>query len=334
MINRNGFLSGFLGILFIIIIVSFFVPTTSMIMAPGIAQELSPMITVENGYKNKSQGDFMLTAVSTQRATLWDYLYITIKHPIGVELEPLSEHLPEGMSMDEYLNIMQKFMEDSKNKAKAVAFKMAGYQIDVKHNGVFIEEVLKNGSAEGKLEAGDIIIAVDDQEVKEDQDAIDLIREHQIGEEVKITIKRGDEILDYTMETVELANTADDPKPSIGVMIYSNIDYEFPREVTFHTENIAGSSAGGMFALEIYNQLLQEDITHGRRIAGTGTIDLEGKIGPIDGVEQKVITAERNNAVLFFVPVDNYEAAKKTATSIELVSIETIDDAINYLEKN
>lgn len=331
----KGFIGSIAGILFIALILSFFVPIPLMIMSPGIAQELSAMITVEDGYKGQSQGDFMLTAVSSQRATIWDYVYISIQKPHGIELEPLSEHLPEGMNIDQYLEIMKMMMEDSKNKSATVAFKRAGYEINIENNGTIIQEVLETGTAKGKLQVGDIITAVDGKEVKTDQDAIDLIRQHEVGEEVEITVKRGEETLEYSIETIELkSNNTGDPVPSIGVYIFTDVKYNLPREVSFHTENIAGSSAGGMFTLEIYNQLLEEDITAGKKIAGTGTIDLEGNIGAIDGVEQKIIAAERNNAVLFFAPAENYQAARETASTIEVVSIETIDDAIKYLEEN
>lgn len=332
MSERKGLFTSIIGILFIIIIVSFFIRIPFMIMAPGIAQELSPMITVEEGYKNQSQGDFMLTAVSTQQATVWDYVYIKAKKPFGVELDPMSEHIPEGMNMVEYLEILEMFMEDSQNISKAVAFEKAGFKTEIKNNGVMVSEVLANGSAKGKLEKGDLIIAVDGQKIVEDQEAIDLIRNRQIGDEVTITVERDEKTLDFTMDTVGLDD--DSEQPSIGVMIYTNRVFNFPREIKFHTDNIAGSSAGGMFALEIYNQLLREDITKGKRIAGTGTIDLDGKIGEIDGVEQKVLAAERKDADLFFVPIENYDSARKTATKIKLVSIETIDDAIQYLKQN
>ncbi|MFP4015958.1 MAG: PDZ domain-containing protein [Halanaerobiales bacterium] len=330
----KGFVGSIAGVVFIVLILSFFVPLPLMIMSPGIAQELSPMITVEDGYKGQSQGDFMLTAVSSQRATIWDYAYISIQKPLGVELEPISEHLPKGMNMEQYYELMKIMMEDSKNQSVAIAFKKAGYQVDITYHGAVIEDVLDNGIAKGKLQIGDIIIAVDEKEVRTNQDAIDIIREHDVGDEVKITVKRGEETLDYTMKTKELENHSEESIPSIGVRILSKVDYDFPREVIFHTENIGGSSAGGMFTLEIYNQLTENDITSGRRIAGTGTIDQEGNIGAIDGVEQKVIAAERNDAVIFLVPAENYEAAKETATTIEVVLIETIDDAINYLEGN
>lgn len=332
MSKSNSFTAKFLVvILCVVAIIIYFFPLPYIIMAPGIAQELSPMITVENGYKNQSHGVFLLTAVSTQRSTIFDYLNISLRKPRGVELEPLSEHLPQGMDMQEYIDIMEKFMEDSKNKARAVALEKAGYSYEINYNGVIVSEVLENGSAKGKLKENDIIIAVDDKEVKDDQDAIDLIRAHEIGENVKITVKREGEIHNYKMKTVNLNNGNDNP--SIGVMIYTDQTFKFPLEVEFKTDNIAGSSAGGMFALEIYNQLIKEDITKGKKIAGTGTIDLEGNIGMIDGIEQKVLAAERNGSEIFFVPEENYDNARKVARDIELVSLKTIDDALNYLEK-
>lgn len=333
MSRQNGFISSITGILFISIIVSFFLPTPYMIMAPGVAQELSSIITVEDGYKEENKGEFMLTAVSTQRATILDYIYIKLSKPTGVELGHMSEHLPEGMSMVEYLEIMDEFMQDSQNKAIAVALQKAGLPVQIENNGIRITDVLKNGAARGKLERGDLIIAVDGQKVTKDTEAVELIQKRNIGDPVTITVDRDGEILDYTMETIDLERD-EEPRPSIGVTIYTSNDYTFPRKVHFHTENIGGSSAGGMFALEIYNQLVEEDITRGRRIAGTGTIDLDGKIGPIDGVKQKIIAAEREGAELFFVPMENYEKALETATYIKVVAIETIDDAIEYLRQN
>ncbi|MFW5981317.1 MAG: PDZ domain-containing protein [bacterium] len=330
MSKRNDLFKKLIGIIFIVLITIYFVPTPYMLMAPGVAEELSDIITVEDGYQNYGDGVFMLTAVSSKRATVWDYLVYNIRKPRGVIFEPMGQHLPEGMDMTEYYNLMLISMDNSKNTAKAVAFEKAGYNVDVKNRGVFVNEVLENGSAIGKLEKGDRIIAINDQEIEDDQDAIDFIRQNEVGEEIKVTVVRDGEELDFRMETVQLSYQ--DEHASIGVMIYTDLNFDFPREVVFHTERIGGASAGGMFTLEIYNQLTPEDITSGKRIAGTGTINLEGKIGPIDGVEQKVITAEENNAVIFFVPAENYQAAAETATTIEVIEIDHIDQIISYLE--
>jgi len=321
-----------IGLLVILFIVINFIPINYMVMSPGIAQELSPMITVEDGYKSPGKGAFMLLAVASQQATIWDYLRYMVSKPRGIELEPMREQMPPGMEMTEYLEIMQKFMEDSQLKAQAVAFQEAGYEIEIEGKGALINEVLEEGSAKGQLKKGDLIIAIDGEPVKVDQDAVNLIRSHSIGDQVKITVKRQEEELYFFIETIELE---DNPgKASIGVSIFTNYNYQFPRQVSFKTENIAGPSAGCVFALEIYNQLIPEDLTKGRRIAGTGTIEIDGNVGKIDGIMQKVIAAEREKADILFVPVENYEDALKYARKINIVSVRSFTEVVKYLQEN
>jgi PDZ domain-containing protein len=98
-----------------------------------------------------------------------------------------------------------------------------------------------------------------------------------------------------------------------------------------------------MFSLEIYNQLTKEDITKGHHIAGTGTIDVNGTVGPIGGIEQKINAADKAGAEIFFAPNEkgakdsNYRAAVKTAkdigTKMKIVPVDTFDDAVHYLQK-
>jgi len=86
-----------------------------------------------------------------------------------------------------------------------------------------------------------------------------------------------------------------------------------------------------MFTMEIYNQLTPDDITGGKRIAGTGTVNLDGKVGKIGGVKFKVMAAEEAGADLFIVPAENYEEAQEAPANIQLIEVETIDDIIEYL---
>ncbi|MEH7275544.1 S16 family serine protease, partial [Neobacillus vireti] len=109
------------------------------------------------------------------------------------------------------------------------------------------------------------------------------------------------------------------------------------------TDEIGGPSAGLMFTLEIYDQLMDEDFTKGYKIAGTGTIDSEGTVGPIGGIDQKIVAADKAGAEIFFAPNEkgskdsNYNLAVKTAreikSKIKIVPVDGIDDAINYLKK-
>jgi Lon-like protease len=114
-------------------------------------------------------------------------------------------------------------------------------------------------------------------------------------------------------------------------------------KVSVKTDEIGGPSAGLMFSLEIFDQLMDEDFTKGYKIAGTGTIDSKGAVGPIGGIDQKIVAADKAGAEIFFAPNEkgtsdsNYKLAVKTASQIgskmKIVPVDLIDDAINYLQK-
>ena len=327
---RKNRLKKGIGILIIIFIIINFIPTSFYVMSPGIAEELSPIISVENGHKDKIKGSFLLTAVGSRKATVWDYVYVKTIQPRGYELEVMSEQLPEGINMDKYLQMMENLMEESKLTAEAVALQKLGYEVNIHGEGVEIIEVLENSEASGKLQSGDIITSIDGNQTDIASTAVDLIRNREIGDTVDLEVLRDNKKINLTVETIELPESPG--KPSIGILITTkNLNYDFPIEVKYDTGNIVGPSAGGMFALEIYNQLVEEDLTKGKKIAGTGTINIEGEIGQIDGIEQKIIAAEEANVEIFILPEENFEAAKKVNTSIELVPVKTFEEAVQFL---
>lgn len=330
--NRDTLLK-LLGIIIILFIVMNFIPTGYYVMSPGIAQELSPMITVEDGNKGESRGDFLLTAVASQKATVWDYIYISLFKPNGKQLDPIQDELPPGVDMEEYIQIMAELMDESKLHSQAVAFNEAGYDYEVTGEGARVVEILDEGSARDKLSEGDIIVGVEGKEVDFATDAVDYIRENKIGDNIAIEVLRDGKVKEFDLETVEIKNNPD--KASIGVLITTeNLNYKFPRNVNFKTDNIVGPSAGSVFALEIYNQLTPEDITKNNRIAGTGSISSDGEIGKIDGVTQKVLAAEKVEADIFLAPEANYDEARAAASEIKVISVKNFSDAIESLEKN
>lgn len=327
---RKNKLNKIIGVIIIIFIVINFIPTSYYVMSPGIAQNLSQIITVENGYKDKIKGSFMLTAVGSQKATIWDYIYINLLNPDGYELELLSEQLPEGIDMEKYLGMMSDLMKESQLTAEAVALKKVGYDVQVDGDGVEIVEIVKESKAYDVLQNGDVIVAVDGQETKIASEAVDYIKKREIGDQVSLTVIRENVKLVFDIKTIELPESPN--KPSVGIFITTkNLSYDFPIEVKYDTGEIVGPSAGGMFALEIYNQLIEKDLTYGKKIAGTGTINLNGEIGEIDGIKQKIIAAKEAGAKIFLVPEGNYEDAKRIDTKLDLVPISNFDQAIDYL---
>jgi Lon-like protease len=112
-----------------------------------------------------------------------------------------------------------------------------------------------------------------------------------------------------------------------------SLDFQFPIPVSIIPQRIAGgSSAGLMFTLTIFDLLTPEDLTGGRLIAGTGTITLDGRVGAIGGVRQKVGGAERAGAEYFLVPPNNYEEALAAARRIKVVKAATALEAIEFLQ--
>jgi hypothetical protein len=119
-------------------------------------------------------------------------------------------------------------------------------------------------------------------------------------------------------------------RPFIGIEM-SPDDFE-PIEYEFKTGRIAGPSAGLMFALALYDRLTPEDLTGGRKIAGTGEIACDGSIGPIGGIEQIVAGAEARNAEIFLAPAGNADGAREVADDIRIVAVGSFQDAVDHLE--
>ncbi len=194
---------------------------------------------------------------------------------------------------------------------------------------VGVAAVEKGGPADGKLEPGDQILAVNGEKVTGVSDVTDRIRPMPVGSEVVLTVKRKkDERL------VRLTTTAapDDPKASAVRVSIQAAGYDFPFEVDVKLDqNIGGPSAGLMFAMGIYDVLTPGSLTGGKAIAGTGEIDGEGNVSPIGGIQQKLVGAQGDGAKLFLVPADNCAEAlggHYDPDKMRLVKVSTLEEGI------
>ena len=145
-------------------------------------------------------------------------------------------------------------------------------------------------------------------------------------------MKRGGKRETVTVRTKAL-NPSDPGAPLVGILM-EEVDYEFEPglDVTIRTGEIGGPSAGLMFALGVYDRLTPEDLTHGRRVAGTGEIACDGGVGAIGEIQQKIAAAEHEDAEAFLTPAGNVAEAREVAEEIEIVPVSTFDDAVEFLE--
>ena len=190
--------------------------------------------------------------------------------------------------------------------------------------------MLPGNTVEGILKVGDTITAAQGQQVQTANDLVNLVRRQKPGSTILLTVKRGSDSFDVKVPTKE-----SDTEPGIavvGIMIETyNFGHNLPVQIDIDSENIGGPSAGLMFTLGIMDAMTPDGLTAGHKVAGTGTVSLDGKVGPIGGVEQKVIGAERAGAEYFLAPKDNYQAARSAARNIHVVQVDTVDDAIAFL---
>ncbi|HHY32028.1 MAG TPA: PDZ domain-containing protein [Firmicutes bacterium] len=298
-----------------------------VVISPGPAESLATMVRVEGGVRD-AKGDFLLTAVTSRPASLASCVAAAVS-PV-VDLVPRSQEIPRGMDTNKYLKIMEGMMRESEVVAGAVALRKLGYEVHVE-TVVRIEEVLKDSPAQGLLEEGDVILAVDGQPVGTAEEVVKRIGARHPGTPVDLTILRGGRTLDFTVPTVP--HPEDRTQAAVGVLVSPSVTEDLPVEITINPHEIKGSSAGLMFTLEILDQLDPRDLTAGQTIAGTGTISLDGTVGPVGGVKQKVAAAERAGARYFLVPAENARAAREAATRLEVIPVRDIDEALHALDK-
>ena len=228
-------------------------------------------------------------------------------------------------------------MNTSENVAIAVALKYLGYDITSKGDGVSVVGILDDSPVKDKLKRGDLLNSINNDEISSASEFLAMLRTYDIGDTVKIGLIRDVDgnLKNLEIETKLIEHVEYEGEPMVGFLATTvNERFDFPFEIDIKTGNVGGPSAGLMMALNVYNNLIPEDITNSLVIAGTGTIEIDGSVGPVGGVKQKVIAAKRAGAELILVPTANFEEAKPLETeSTEIVAIDTFDEALQVISE-
>ncbi|MGA5301929.1 YlbL family protein [Nucisporomicrobium flavum] len=213
--------------------------------------------------------------------------------------------------------------KSSQSSAETVALRKLGYPVQT-----YVTQVTQDGPSAGRLEKDDVITSVDGVAVTGPAKLTELIQSKPAGTGLTIGYTR-----DGKTGTVKIVsdNLESGQKPRIGVGIGYRQPHPFT--VTIDLDEIGGPSAGLMFTLGIIDKLKPEDLTGGKIIAGTGTIDDQGDVGPIGGIPQKLVGAREAGAQLFLVPIDNCaEALRNAVPGLPMAEVATVDDALTALQ--
>ena len=312
-------------ILYAVLIAVFTVPLDYEIYTPGGLIKLSDRLDVE-GYEEK--GDFNLTYVGGKKGTI-PLLLLSYIIPnwdiVSVDEMRIGE--------EEYTDIVKRGQIDlaSVNQnALIVAFEEAGYEYKINKEEIAVYYIFEEATTD--LKVGDIITHINGAKVNSLEELKSKIIEYEVGEEVSFTVLRNDK-----EEKCSGVIYESEGEKIIGIYLHSILDVETTPKVTFNYKtNENGSSGGLMSTLHIYNTLINEDITKGDVIAGTGTIELDGTIGEISGVKYKLIGAVKNGADVFIAPTNNYEEALKVKEEnnydIEIIEATTFKEVVEKLK--
>lgn len=299
-----------------------------VVLSPGPALDVGPMISVKGAADHVNGSLYMTTVYSDMDVRLAELVQAQLG---GTgQVLPKKDVLPPTMSAADYSHLVLDMMEESKTVAKIVALQKLGYDVKASGEGARVEELLPGNKAEGVLAQGDIVVSANGQDIQVASDLVNLVRRQKPGDTVSMKVKRGSDSFDSVVGTKE-----SDTEPGIavvGILIKTyNFGQKLPVQIDIDSENIGGPSAGLMFTLGIMDAMTPGGITAGHKVAGTGTMSLDGSVGPIGGVSQKVVGAEQSGAEYFLAPADNFEAAKQAAHRIKVIQVATVDDAIAFL---
>lgn len=294
-------------------------------LSPGPVSDAADSVVAESVEIYPPSGELLMLTSVSQDVNVFEALIVGLDPTI--DLAPKHAFRRPGETDEQYRNRVLQQMDDSNFRSIVVA--LDHLDIEMVPVEVVINEFVPGVPAESVLELGDTIAAVNGTPVSSVNDIRPLTETMKPGDVLQVTVQRGEDTFELE---VELAERDDAPGSAmIGVVLGELTEPPFPLEID--AGGVGGPSAGMMHTLAIIDTLTEGELTKGHVIAGTGTIRVDGTVGNIGNVRQKVVGAEAAGASHILVPEGNYETALTAEReSIEIVPITTIDDALDFFE--
>lgn len=304
------------------------VPMPFIEIAPGTATSIPPLIELETEV-TPIAGDLALLTIRNRQPGAAETVAIWLSP--DRELTPQTSVVPAGIDRGEYFRLQRLQFDRTFRVAVAAGLDAAGFDVRVSSRPI-IFSVLPHGPAAGNLSAGDVVLRVGGVEVTSGQELVAQLQDIEVGDPVLLDVLREGEELSVTVVAGTIPEV---DHPALGVTIETIADdVELPVDVSLAETRIGGPSAGMMIALTVYDLVSEEDLARGRVVAGTGTIDGEGNVGGIGGIDQKMVAAASAGADLVLVPASQLDQARDGAPAgLDIVGVATLEDAIEALRR-
>ena len=285
-----------------------------------------PLITVEGKGTYPTTGALDFTTVSVfggpnNPVNVWQW--ITGHFDQATTVVPEDLVFPKGVTSTQVDQQNAAEMADSQQEAIAVALRGLGQTVP---EVVTVKDLAKGSPASGVLQAGDVLVSIDVTAVTTPDGVRAAVRAHKSGENAVFTVRRDGK------EQVLTVKTADSQGHAV-VGVFLQAAFDFPIKVKINAGAVGGPSAGMMFALAVYDKLTPGALTGGATIAGTGTIDAVGNVGPIGGIQQKLAGARKGGATWFLAPAaDCKEVVGHIPDGLRVVKVSTFAQARDAVE--
>ncbi|MCA5892469.1 PDZ domain-containing protein [Isoptericola sp. NEAU-Y5] len=293
--------------------------------ADGASATAVPVVQIEGAPTFPVTGELRLTTVSAFGGPGGDILlgdvlqgwFSTQRSVQPVELV-FGEESPQQQQ-----EVLQAQMTSSEQSATVAALTELGFEVPAT---LTVAAAVPGSGAEGVVEPGDVVRSIGGTPVVTHQDLLTGLDDVTPGDDVVLGVERGGEDEDLTVTTGQ-----GDGRAALGV--YLEPEYDYPVDVTIRPGEIGGSSAGTIFALAIIDKLTEADELDGAVVAGTGTMSVDGLVGPIGGIRQKLYGAVRDDAEWFLAPASNCaEVVGNVPDGLRVVRISTLADAREAVE--
>ncbi|MBW8827017.1 MAG: PDZ domain-containing protein [Acidobacteria bacterium] len=300
-------------------------------IAPGEVLATPDLVKVVDGPSYQPKGSVSLVTVFQAHVTPFDAVRGWLDPDVDVYRQ--KEIIPPHTSPKQVQKANLQMMATSKESALGVAFEKLGYDA-IKGDGAELAQIVKGSPADrAGLKVGDLITAVGPTPVQIHIDAVHALGSRKPGDTVTLTVVSKATGQPRQVSAVLAAQAHDKSKPLLGVVLRTkNLHFDFPYDVKVASEQIGGPSAGLAYTLEVLDVLTPGEITGGRAVAATGTIELDGSVGEIGGIVQKTAAVSSAGIKLFLVPRGEYEQAKAHARhGLRVEPVDNLDDALRAL---
>ena len=320
-------------VLVVMTVVAAVLPAPYVVESPGPSlnvlgeYEGKDIVSVENRDGAASEGELRMTTVSVQGSPGYDIPLAGVMSAWfdrDRSIMPVEALYPDDTDAED--NSLMNTVEMNGSQQEAIAAALAKQGISYSTTTI-VAGVRSDGAAANRLEPGDVVLTVNGQQVTDVASAGEAIGRTPRGQKVNVTVRRKGEEKSFA-----LTPRYEGERALVGIVLSRG--FEFPVKVNFALDGIGGPSAGMIFALAIYDEMTPGDLTGGKKIAGTGTIDEQGTVGPIGGIRQKMIGARSDGAEYFLAPAANCdEVTGHIPEGLQVVKIDSLSDAINSVEQ-